>query len=757
MAKKRQVGMPVSVPGDAGQRKTRPQFAAADADPLPGVQPRKFDPLSIALGLLGGAIVYVSYFPSDSVSVEKGDALWFGFLAIAIATITLGCRFRWTRLRPMAGDHGVTGDAKADPVAGSWPSILLDLAPWLLAAWMMLGAFLTSPPGNLRMATNEGWLWVSAAALFTAARRLFESLPARQSILLLLIVCASGLSVHGLHQYFISLPENRAQYQRDPERILQLAGIEAPPGSAERMVFENRLFDGGPTGTFALANSLAAALLVGGIGALGVLRFRWSSLTMLARILWAITFLLCAACLMATRSRSATLAMLLGIGLLLVVGSRLRAERPRMVWVGLLSIAAIGIAGAFVLAVFGNPEWFEEAPASLAFRFQYWRSTWQLALDRPLFGAGPGNFQSIYERYREASATEQIAEPHNFIFETLAGGGFVAVGLLTVWLASGIVFTSSRWTRSWAERDVFPSSRPDSESRWVWLGAGLGLLMVWLIGFATRFTPDFDAHLFAVPTAILLAIMLWPSARELTSRNIDSIALAAVSALMIHLLVAGGWTVPGVAILAWLLCALLTRTSATDSSPDPAARIAAWGAVSLGLFLLTTIYLMSLNPVALNARAMSVAEYSQAGGQIGRVRASLRKAMAADPWSAEATLWTADVYRWQLVLADDSPAVRQSWEEALSEAKRRAGDDPAVYRIIGAQQLHLYQRFGQQRDLEAAAETFRLAVKWSPSNQWMIAQLAVIEAARGHSDRASADGQACAGLIPAGGQYCTSP
>ncbi len=39
---------------------------------------------------MGGACVYVSYHPSDSVAVEQGDALWFGVIALLLATIIWG-------------------------------------------------------------------------------------------------------------------------------------------------------------------------------------------------------------------------------------------------------------------------------------------------------------------------------------------------------------------------------------------------------------------------------------------------------------------------------------------------------------------------------------------------------------------------------------------------------------------------------------------------------------------------------------------
>ena len=80
MAKRRRVA---SEP----QRDARPDSTVDKASPLfSGV--RGLNPLSIAVGLLGAAVVYVAYYPSDSVTVERGDALWFCVLAICVATMT---------------------------------------------------------------------------------------------------------------------------------------------------------------------------------------------------------------------------------------------------------------------------------------------------------------------------------------------------------------------------------------------------------------------------------------------------------------------------------------------------------------------------------------------------------------------------------------------------------------------------------------------------------------------------------------------
>ena len=329
------------------------------------------DPLGIAAGLIAGLVVYVAYVPSDSVSVESGDALWVTFLALAIAAIVFAFVSRRTTTEIRTVDR------------------LIDIFPWVIASWVMWGAFKLSPPGSLRMATSEAWLWVGGAAVFTAARRVFAVAAVRRCMLVLMIACAAGLAVHGLHQHFVSLPQNRMEYQRDPERVLQLAGIVAPAGSTERMVFENRLNDGGATATFALANSLAAVLIIGLVGSLGVCRFAWADRETKPQGVTSLLIgmgaaLLCGGCLVATASRSAFVATLVGIAAIALL---LRVGRTV---VSLFVVAAGAVTIVVAFASLGKAEWFQQAPASLAFRFQYWRSTMRMALENPWFGAGPG-------------------------------------------------------------------------------------------------------------------------------------------------------------------------------------------------------------------------------------------------------------------------------------------------------------------------------------------------------------------------------
>ena len=223
-----------------------------------------------ALALLGGIIVYAAYFPSDSVLVESGDALWFCALSLGMLTLTLAGE-------PMIR-LGRTGDSGNDRKIGELlgGGLIIDLLVWNLAAWVVVAAFLTCPPGNLRAATNEAWLWIAGAAVITSARRLLVDHATRATTITLILAASAGLTGHALHQELISLPKLRAEFVADPDKVMRDIGMYAPRLSSERMIFAGRLMDGGPTATFALANSLAAALMATVVIPAGLL-CRWRS------------------------------------------------------------------------------------------------------------------------------------------------------------------------------------------------------------------------------------------------------------------------------------------------------------------------------------------------------------------------------------------------------------------------------------------------------------------------------------------------
>ena len=47
--------------------------------------------------------------------------------------------------------------------------------------------------------------------------------------------------------------------------------------------------------------------------------------------------------------------------------------------------------------------------------------------DHPWLGCGPGNFGDYYTQYKLPIASEEIKDPHNFLFEVAANAGLPAL------------------------------------------------------------------------------------------------------------------------------------------------------------------------------------------------------------------------------------------------------------------------------------------------------------------------------------------
>ncbi|MFG0286619.1 MAG: O-antigen ligase domain-containing protein, partial [Rhodopirellula sp. JB044] len=222
---------------------------------------------SAVFGGLCAGIVWTVYYPADSTAVEQGDAL-----GVSLGLIVWAACSVWA-----FGFSSVVASARDGWRSSSW---WLDAAPVLLAAWVMVAGwvgtgYLTSwtpsVGGDVRAATNEVWWWVAAVACFVIARRLFANHSRSVVAVGVLLGAGALLASHTLHQCFISFPQTIREYESDPEGMLAKIGIDAEAGSAARMIFENRMRDGGPTGTFALANSLAGPLAISLVLAIGAL------------------------------------------------------------------------------------------------------------------------------------------------------------------------------------------------------------------------------------------------------------------------------------------------------------------------------------------------------------------------------------------------------------------------------------------------------------------------------------------------------
>jgi hypothetical protein len=500
----------------------------------------------------------------------EGLTLWLVQLVLltAVARTIWNWRFRE---RPLAFD--------AVDIA-----LALLIAPQVVSALaVVLGV------GNARAAINVAWEWVGSGVLIWLLRNELRRVPAVRSLCLGLSLSAAVLSGYGLWQHFVWYDEISREYQRlttEYDRLSQSAsdgrrlpvvraemarqGIPLEP--AARKLLEQRLHASRePFGLFALANTFAGLLAVMLLIVLGI---GLDSRSRLDRCLAVGMALVIGFCLVLTKSRTAWVGLLAGGGWWTLRAIALRWRRdatatqkgPRvLLWLavgvvvlGLATIVA-GLSGGLDKAVIS------EAPKSLRYRWEYWQGTWQSIREQFWLGTGPGNFRDHYLKHKLPESSEEIADPHNFVFDIWANAGTLGllglIGCLGVLLRVGLRSPGSpripaeredaerpprewRSPAAWGVVLAFPLTAvgleligQGSDERLWWLGGIWGLLWLTVAVIESRGTPVMDA---GRPRCDWLRMAFE----------------AAALGLCVHLLGAGGIAMPAITQLFWLVWSL---------------------------------------------------------------------------------------------------------------------------------------------------------------------------------------------------------
>jgi len=575
----------------ARQRETASRGATAGSKPRadqPGGPPR--EPLRPwRLAGLTALLVAWPLFPGDSPAL-LGDGLplvmlWIALLLSwmleAIGRPHFHVRFGWT-----------------------------DAAVLLLVAWHTGAGVWAAVHGSPRPAINALWQWIALALAFFLARQFVAGGREARTVAAVMIAVAVGLSGYGLYQHFYELPRDREAYEADPEGMLRAAGQWYAKDSPERQLFERRLETSGPIATFTLSNSLAAYLAPWLIVLFGIVIAGGLSRKRLAMV--ACCAIPMVACLLLTKSRSACLAA--GCGVVLLVWMFCRQRGMRLGWrlpLGAAATAAILVAAAVATGRL-NRQVISRAATSFGYRLQYWQSTWAMIADHPWLGCGPGNFQNVYTRYKLPEASEEVADPHDFLLEVWATAGTpAALALLAVlgcfgWAAwrNAHLYLAPRCGRSpprcgrspdratttteglprapetcrsalsagsgdprrteaeggrgTAEGGGGGSSLPPQPAAktevFVLAGAACGFPLAWVLGLLSAGPPDAMTMLieFSLAAGSVVLMSGWIRAGRLPS----ALPAIGVVVLLVDLLTTGGISFPGVAGTFWLLLAI---------------------------------------------------------------------------------------------------------------------------------------------------------------------------------------------------------
>lgn len=724
----------------------------------------------IVVAMFAAAMVYVAYWPYDSIEVQQGAARYL-VAWILITSIVALVSFP----RVLIAD------------------VIVDGLAWSMAGWMAISLYAQHEQANVRLGVNEcGW-WLATAAVITVSRRVATDRITMLALLRLFAVVAVGVAIYGWHQWWIGIPKMIADYQRDPEAMLEQVGIVAEKGSTMRVVFENRLYDGGPTGTFALANSMAVMLLGGLVVVTGLYIVARPTLARVQHFVYLIAIAGVFGMVLASRSRSAVLAILLLTALLAAMqfrqraGRWMRAHRLRSL---LIVIGVTLVVGCGLLYALRGTEWLEQAPASVAIRLNYWRASLSMLSDSPWFGVSPGQFKASYESYRAAASNEQIADPHQFLLQIATAGGLPALAILVVMLVcmvwrSGAVRGTAGHTNEAKDKAESGETHASSEANAVSAGGGtvlvgaiLALCGVWIFGAAVGQVPTFDAGLLATMGAVVFAAIAMFGdggvSLEKDERSLRSAAGHAVLAMAIAMLTSGGISVPGVSLFAWALLgsAMPVQVAEQTRGTEQTWRTeqTRWagsiqGTQSFGVnrptvalacaivVCLLAWHRVGIAPIDQSRAALNRFEFAWSQQQIDAAVTALEDAALADRWDVSPWLQLASIYR---SLAVARPGDREKWESRWDDAEQQAiartPRDPVVLKQLGDNRLIHFQRHQEPATLRRANAIFERVVELSPSHQAYAAQWAAILAFLG-DPRAADVAKKAQTLSRAGGYY----
>jgi hypothetical protein len=502
-------------------------------------------PDKISQGLLGVYLLLSQWNPCDATGVVTGNSLPLIVMGLALGFCTAAAR---------------ACDPKCMGVPSPW-SVLI----FVFCAWLALCELVALAGGSNGQTALLGFWQTIAIVGVTVACVHHASDPFRLAALTRwMIGLATGSSAYALYQFLVSMPRLRSQFRNDPTPFLQSEGIEN--GTAMALQFYNRVMSAEPMGPFNLTNSLAgfvAPWLVVALLAGGLCFFRReskpsrggkaSSKTIdgkpsLYLVLIGVLVVLLGLALLMTKSRTAWMAMLTGLIMIVWMFSSTIIQKKFFGWI---VVVLISLSLPFGFVVWRDPLIVLEAGKSLAYRADYWNGAMQLIGRSPWFGYGSLNFQSVYPHVKSITASETPADPHNMWIEIAIDSGLP--GLLIAILAAVYlgVFGIRLWKKRWhfdGER-IGHQQQPSAPSSIAWIGIGFVTASIATLLMTLLFSTDRDTVVscfvfvsYAVVVARLLRTEIWG---RFVTENASTLGVLICTVTGVHLCFSGGWMQPG--------------------------------------------------------------------------------------------------------------------------------------------------------------------------------------------------------------------
>lgn len=596
--------------------------------------------------------------------------------------------------------------------------------PGLAFCAFMAAALASAVLAQNRFAALEWW-WLLATYGLTAflVLQLADREPERRFFVSCLLASAVALAAYALWHYALYMPALRTWLAAEPDFFQSAVGAAGPIAKdLAARVAADRAY-----GSFITSNQLSDFVVLCFFPLAAVAGVLWrrqasgrrarparAAVCMAAALLLAIALYL-------SRSKGGWIAFGFGLALVgLAAGRRFVLRHPAQ---SLLATAVLVLVVVLVLArwrgALPSPQ---EFARSLGVRLGYWQTSAEMALKRPAFGVGPGNWPEWYAMLKKPEF-EETKSAHSLYFQLWAETGtaglllFAALWVAVLAQALGRVPAAQapepqRASRA-AERRLIAASLGMAAAALVFDYAMLGTFSppehvpAWLA--AAPFLPY--VLVYVVWTVVFLVIFGAPLA---DGSSLPAWGLAAgLAVFLLHS--AGEFTleVPAIGGTAAVLAALLLTVNPTEErrvALKPRACALAFAACAAVVAFWSIVVTGHALDAALSADAAEALEARGGRGPRARtedVTAELRRACAAVPWDDKSwrnlAAWVIRPLRGGQVSASSAEAV---------EASRRATElnplNASNWALLGEVQ-------SLSGDLRAAALSYHRAAQLYPS------------------------------------------
>lgn len=631
----------------------------------------------------------------------------------------------------------------------SFRPALPDLAVGLMVlGHLVSGVYVLVGSGNGRSALNMMWEWLAIGMFWILMRLLVVRKKAQQVFANTFIVTVFGLSLLGLWQHYYWYPQQASKFEQLLEYTEQTAANEPLTPSAKkeykelighfgtdvltldapgRMSFLARVKASvEPIGLFVLANTFALILLVAVLFVVFDLFSRANQFSLRTKISVGVIATILLFCLILTKSRTAWVGTIFGLVTYLVL-YRVFARTRIQISVRYLMVAFSVVGGLILWGMLTgglDPQVISEAPKSLQYRLEYWSSSLDLLQDRPLFGAGPGNFRQHYLRYKLPGSSEEILDPHNLFLGIWSGGGMLALlglcMLIFSCLAEGI--------QNFQENEE--SKRSASHTALILKDSLSPIILGYALTCASVFLLEghLDQRLILMGSiTVSFSILLNKLGVQFFIKR--PIAIAAFAATVVHLLGASGIEMPAVVLVLLFLAHSihLSQNQAGTKIPLNEKTLLLASLMSLGL--LVGSLLTGLIPVRLAQTDINIGKSMLlVRGNPQLAKRYFLSASKADSLSPEPQQQLALFYFQNWISSgsrDDS-----EFEQAVSHLQDAIKLDlyaAGRYRTLGNFWDAKAEQSGDETDAIEAVEAYQLAVKLYPNFAELQAELAIAQ------------------------------